>query len=160
MNGETARGETRRYGRSAFQLSAALGLAGVLTYVFFGLASHSLSADEYGEIVILWTAVFLVAATLFRPIEHLLARTLAERHRAGDPTRCAPRGGDHPARVLPAGGGRGARRAKEPIQDNLFSKEPASSGPCSARSSATPAPTSPAASWPDAASSRCMPHCS
>jgi hypothetical protein len=70
MNGGTARGETRRYGRSAFKLSAALGLAGVLTYVFFGLASHSLSSDEYGEIVILWTASFLVAATLFRPIEH------------------------------------------------------------------------------------------
>lgn len=117
--------ETRRYGRSAFQLSAALGLAGVLTYVFFGLASHSLSADEYGEIVILWTAAFLVAATLFRPIEHLLARTLAERHRVGDPESDALRA----AAIIQLGlcllAAVAVFAARKPIEDNLFSKEPA-----------------------------------
>jgi len=124
MNGETTRGETRRYGRSAFQLSAALGLAGVLTYVFFGLASHSLSTDDYGEIVILWTAVFLVSATLFRPIEHLLARTLAERYRAGDRDTDAFR----TAAIIQLGlcvlAAVAVVAAREPIQDNLFNKEP------------------------------------
>lgn len=75
--------ETRRYGRSAAQLTAALGLAGVLTYLFFAFASRGLSKEEYGEIVVLWSAVFLLSATLFRPIEQLLARTLAERDHAG-----------------------------------------------------------------------------
>jgi O-antigen/teichoic acid export membrane protein len=124
MNGEAARGETRRYGRSAFQLSAALGLAGALTYVFFGLASHSLGADEYGEVVILWTAVFLVSATLFRPIEHLLARTLAERHRAGDRDADAFR----TAAIIQLGlcglAALAVILAREPIEDNLFNNEP------------------------------------
>jgi O-antigen/teichoic acid export membrane protein len=124
MNGGTARGETRRYGRSAFKLSAALGLAGVLTYVFFGLASHSLSSDEYGEIVILWTAAFLVAATLFRPIEHLLARTLAERHRAGDPDGDALRAAALIQLSLCLLASLVVVLARQPLEDNLFSKEP------------------------------------
>jgi O-antigen/teichoic acid export membrane protein len=78
-----AAAEARRYGRSAAQLTLALGLAGVLTYVFFALASRGLDKDQYGEIVVLWSAVFLIAATLFRPVEQLLARTLAERAHAG-----------------------------------------------------------------------------
>jgi O-antigen/teichoic acid export membrane protein len=124
MPGEVAHSETRRYGRSAFQLSAALGLAGVLTYVFFGLASHSLGADEYGEIVILWTAVFLIAATLFRPIEHLLARTLAERHGTGDRDADALRAGAIIQLGLCALATVAVLAAKDPIQDNLFSDEP------------------------------------
>lgn len=84
MSADHAANETRRYGRSAAQLTAALGVAGVLTYVFFALASRGLDRDEYGEIVVLWSAVFLLSATLFRPIEQLLARTLAERDHAGE----------------------------------------------------------------------------
>ena len=80
--GDHASAETRRYGRSAAQLTLALGLGGVLTYVFFALSSHTLDRDEYGDIVVLWSVVFLLASTLFRPIEQLLARTLAERDQA------------------------------------------------------------------------------
>ena len=82
MNDDHASEATRNYGRSAFALTAALGLGGVLTYVFFALSSHTLDKDSYGEIVVLWSVVFLLASTLFRPIEQLLARTLAEREQA------------------------------------------------------------------------------
>ncbi|NUQ11249.1 MAG: cation:proton antiporter, partial [Gemmatimonadaceae bacterium] len=67
-------------------LTLALGIGGVLTYVFFILASHSLSDELYGEIVVLWSIVFIVASTLYRPIEQLLARTLAERDHVAAPT--------------------------------------------------------------------------
>src|SRR5690606_41834140 len=50
--------EQRRFGRSAALLSAGVGLAGLLTYGFFSLASHSLSPDEYGEVVLLWSVTF------------------------------------------------------------------------------------------------------
>ena len=80
------RSETGSYGRSAAGLTVALGVGGVLTYVFFILASRSLGEDQYGEIVVLWSVVFIVASTLYRPIEQLLARTLAERDQAGAPT--------------------------------------------------------------------------
>ena len=89
MNDDHASAETRRYGRSAAALTAALGLGGILTYLFFALCSHSLGKDEYGEIVVLWSTVFLLASTLFRPIEQLLARTLAERDQARAETRDA-----------------------------------------------------------------------
>ena len=124
MEADGGRGETRSYGRSAAQLSVALGIAGALTYLFFGLASHALDADEYGEIVVLWTAVFLVAATLFRPIEHLLARTLAERHGAEEPDADAIRA----AAIIQLGLSLLAAvaliAAREPIQESLFSDEP------------------------------------
>ena len=83
MSVERAAADRRSYGRSAGLLTGALGVAGVLTYAFFALASHSLDPADYGDIVILWSVVFLLASTLFRPIEQLLARTLAEREQAG-----------------------------------------------------------------------------
>jgi O-antigen/teichoic acid export membrane protein len=76
--------ETRQYGRSAALLTLALGYAGLLAYAFFAVASHTLDREEYGEIVVLWSVVFVGASTLFRPIEQLLSRTLAERDEVGE----------------------------------------------------------------------------
>ena len=79
MPDRTVVAETKGYGRDAGLLTVALGTAGILTYVYFALASHNLSRDGYGEIVVLWSVVYVAVATLFRPIEQLLARSLAER---------------------------------------------------------------------------------
>ncbi len=84
MSDGSAAAETRSYGRSAGLLTIALGSAGLLAYVFFALASHSLSKEDYGEIVVLWSVVFVAASTLFRPIEQLLSRTLAEHDEVGE----------------------------------------------------------------------------
>ncbi|HSI82007.1 MAG TPA: hypothetical protein VK919_15305 [Solirubrobacterales bacterium] len=73
-----AAGESRSYGRAAGLLSAALAATGLLTYGFFAVASHTLGPEQYGRIVVLWAVVFVLVATLFRPVEQLLARTLAE----------------------------------------------------------------------------------
>jgi O-antigen/teichoic acid export membrane protein len=124
MQPDAAHGETSRYRRSAIKLSAALGLAGALTYLFFGLASHNLDPDQYGEIVVLWTAVFLVAATLFRPIEHLLARTLAERHATHGHDADALRAAAIIQFALCAVAAVVLLVVRDPIQDNLFSDEP------------------------------------
>ncbi|HUT77587.1 MAG TPA: hypothetical protein VM285_07870, partial [Polyangia bacterium] len=83
MSIERAPPAKRSYRRSAGLLTVALGIAGVLTYAFFAIASHSLDAEQYGNIVILWSVVFLLASTLFRPIEQLLTWTLAEREQVG-----------------------------------------------------------------------------
>jgi O-antigen/teichoic acid export membrane protein len=85
-SGETAAAETRSYGRSAGLLTLALGAAGFLIYLFFAVASHNLDKEEYGEIVVLWSIVFVVGATLFRPIEQLLSRSLAEHEQLGEET--------------------------------------------------------------------------
>ena len=83
MSSKRTAAASRSYGRSAGLLTVALGSAGVLTYAYFAIASHSLNAEQYGNIVILWSVVFLLASTLFRPIEQLLTRTLAEREQVG-----------------------------------------------------------------------------
>jgi O-antigen/teichoic acid export membrane protein len=88
-----ATAEAKRFGRSAGMLSVGIGSAGVLTYVYFSLASHNLNRTEYGEVVVLWSAVFVLISVLFRPVEQLLSRTIAERkaHRQpiGQPLRVA-----------------------------------------------------------------------
>jgi O-antigen/teichoic acid export membrane protein len=85
--------EARRFGRSAGTLSLGIGSAGVLTYAYFSLASHNLSRADYGEVVVLWSSVFVLISVLFRPIEQLLSRTIAERQAhdlpIGQPLRVA-----------------------------------------------------------------------
>lgn len=124
MSREHAAYETRRYGRSAAQLTIALGIAGVLTYVFFALASRGLDKDEYGEIVVLWSAVFLISATLFRPIEQLLARTLAERDHAGTGSRDALLAAGKIQAGLCAAAIIVLLALREPILDKMFSDDP------------------------------------
>jgi O-antigen/teichoic acid export membrane protein len=70
---------SRSYGRGAAVLSAGIGVTGLVTYTYFALASHSLADDEYGRITLLWSAVFVVVSVLYRPVEQLLSRTIAER---------------------------------------------------------------------------------
>jgi O-antigen/teichoic acid export membrane protein len=70
---------TRSYGRGAAILSVGISVTGVITYAYFALASHSLSKDDYGRISLLWSAVFIVVSVLYRPVEQLLSRTIADR---------------------------------------------------------------------------------
>ncbi len=69
----------RSYGRGAAVLSVGIGVTGLVTYTYFSLASHSLADDEYGRISLLWSAVFIVVSVLYRPVEQLLSRTIAEQ---------------------------------------------------------------------------------
>lgn len=69
----------RSYGRGAAILSVGIGVTGLVTYTYFSLASHALPDDEYGRISLLWSAVFIVVSVLYRPVEQLLSRTIAER---------------------------------------------------------------------------------
>jgi O-antigen/teichoic acid export membrane protein len=69
---------TADYGRTASFLAIGVGLTGVITYVYFFIASHVLSKPDYGQITVLWSAVFITISTLYRPIEQLLSRHIAE----------------------------------------------------------------------------------
>ena len=87
MRATTPGAETRRFGRHAGLLSAGVAASGLLTYLFFSLAGHNLSAHEYGEITVLWSAVFVTISVAHRPVELLLSRTLAERRANGRESR-------------------------------------------------------------------------
>jgi len=79
-SGERARDgvSSADYGKTASFLAIGVGLTGVITYVYFFIASHVLSKPDYGQITVLWSAVFITISTLYRPIEQLLSRHISE----------------------------------------------------------------------------------
>jgi O-antigen/teichoic acid export membrane protein len=108
------------YGRGAALLSVGIGATGLITYAYFSLASHSLSESDYGGVTLLWAAVFITVSVLYRPVEQLLSRTIADRDARG------LRGGRH-LRVaatiqllLGALFAGAALLLREPIEDELF----------------------------------------
>jgi O-antigen/teichoic acid export membrane protein len=70
--------EARSYGRRASLLSIGVGITGLITYLYFAIASHELSREAYGQVAVLWSAVFIVVSVLQRPVEQLLSRTVSE----------------------------------------------------------------------------------
>jgi O-antigen/teichoic acid export membrane protein len=73
----------RSYGRGAAILSLGIGATGLITFAYFSLASYSLPKEEYGHITLLWSAVFITVSVLYRPVEQLLSRTIADRDARG-----------------------------------------------------------------------------
>jgi O-antigen/teichoic acid export membrane protein len=71
------------YGRGAAILSIGIGATGLITFAYFSLASHSLPEDEYGRITLLWSAMFITVSVLYRPVEQLLSRTIADHDARG-----------------------------------------------------------------------------
>jgi O-antigen/teichoic acid export membrane protein len=74
----------RSYGAGARILSLGLALTGVVTLAFFALASHALNDEVlYGRVSLLWAITFLITSVIYRPIEQLLARSIAESRARG-----------------------------------------------------------------------------
>ena len=73
------------YGKTASFFAIGVGLTGVITYVYFFVASHVLSKPDYGQITVLWSAVFITISTLYRPVEQLLSRHISEHRVMGEP---------------------------------------------------------------------------
>jgi O-antigen/teichoic acid export membrane protein len=71
------------YARGAAILSVGIGATGLITFAYFSLASHALPEDEYGRITLLWSAMFITVSVLYRPVEQLLSRTIADRDARG-----------------------------------------------------------------------------
>jgi O-antigen/teichoic acid export membrane protein len=79
-----AEASSRAYGRGAAILSVGIGTTGLITYAYFSLSSYSLSEADYGGITLLWSAVFITVSVLYRPVEQLLSRTIADRDARGE----------------------------------------------------------------------------
>jgi O-antigen/teichoic acid export membrane protein len=79
MEGSEGRSASAEYGKTASFLAVGVGLTGLITYAYFLIASHVLSKPDYGQITVLWSAVFITISTLYRPVEQLLSRHISER---------------------------------------------------------------------------------
>ncbi|HWI05967.1 MAG TPA: hypothetical protein VNT54_00450, partial [Solirubrobacteraceae bacterium] len=80
------------YGRGARILSVGIATTGLVTFAYFAFAAHALTPVEYKRISLVWSIMFVVASVIYRPIEQLLSRTIADRRARGH-------GGAHGLRV-------------------------------------------------------------
>jgi len=108
------------YGRGAAVLSVGIAATGLTTYAYFALASHSLSEAGYGGITLLWSAVFITVSVLYRPVEQLLSRTIAERDAHGQTGREHLRVAASIQLALGAVFVVAALALRGPLQDDLF----------------------------------------
>ena len=74
---------TAGYARGARVLSIGIATTGVVTFGYFSVASHVLDEVPYKNISLLWSVMFVVISVIYRPIEQLLSRTIAERRARG-----------------------------------------------------------------------------
>ena len=111
---------TRSYGRGAAVLSAGIGTTGLITFAYFSLASYGLSESEYGGITLLWSAVFITVSVLYRPVEQLLSRTIADRDARGVDGREHLRVAATIQLALGAAFAVAALLLRGPLQDGLF----------------------------------------
>jgi O-antigen/teichoic acid export membrane protein len=80
------------YARGARILSIGIASTGLFTFAYFAVASHVLPSSAYGAISLLWSVLFVVISIIYRPVEQLLSRTIADRRARGLT-------GGHPLRV-------------------------------------------------------------
>jgi O-antigen/teichoic acid export membrane protein len=71
------------YGRGARVLSVGIATTGLFTFAYFAVASHVLDEVAAKRIDLLWSVMFIVISVIYRPIEQLLSRTIAERRALG-----------------------------------------------------------------------------
>jgi O-antigen/teichoic acid export membrane protein len=64
-------------------LSIGIATTGVVTFAYFSLASYALTGVEYKRVALLWAVMFVIVSVIYRPIEQLLSRTIAERRARG-----------------------------------------------------------------------------
>ncbi|MDX6729195.1 MAG: hypothetical protein QOK49_4000 [Baekduia sp.] len=114
---------SKSFGSGARLLSIGIAATGLFTFAYFSVARHVLDDDAYGRVSLLWSVLFVTMSVIYRPVEQLLSRTIADRRARGAQ-------GGHPLRVpaliqltfagifLVV-----ALAARGPIQDGLFDGE-------------------------------------
>ncbi len=76
-------GTSASYGSGARILSIGIASTGLLTFAYFSIASHVLPGASAKRIDLLWSVMFVIISVIYRPIEQLLSRTIAERRARG-----------------------------------------------------------------------------
>lgn len=79
----TASKERSGYGAGAKLLGIGIASTGLVTFAYFSVASYALDDVDYKAISLLWSVVFVIVSVIYRPIEQLLSRTIADRRARG-----------------------------------------------------------------------------
>jgi O-antigen/teichoic acid export membrane protein len=75
--------QTRAYGSGARLLSLGIAATGLFTFAYFAISSHVLGEVPTKRIDVLWSVMFVIISVIYRPIEQLLSRTIAQRRALG-----------------------------------------------------------------------------
>jgi O-antigen/teichoic acid export membrane protein len=78
----------RSYASGARMLSIGIASTGVLTLAYFAIAGHLLDrgdhvSPQYSHLDVLWSVMFVIISVIYRPIEQLLSRTIADHQARG-----------------------------------------------------------------------------
>jgi O-antigen/teichoic acid export membrane protein len=74
---------TKTYASGARVLSIGIASTGIFTFAYLATASHVLDKQAYGRVSLCWAVMFVVLSVIYRPIEQLLSRTIADRRARG-----------------------------------------------------------------------------
>lgn len=74
---------SRSYGAGARILTIGIASTGVFTFLYLALASRHLRPTAYGQVSLLWSVMYVILCVIYRPIEQLLSRTIADRRARG-----------------------------------------------------------------------------
>ncbi|MGA9858585.1 MAG: hypothetical protein WBQ18_12030 [Solirubrobacteraceae bacterium] len=64
-------------------LSIGIASTGLFTFAYLATASHVLSGPSYSRVSLCWSIMFVILSVIYRPIEQLLSRTIADRRARG-----------------------------------------------------------------------------
>jgi O-antigen/teichoic acid export membrane protein len=64
-------------------LSIGIASTGIFTFAYLATASHVLDKAAYSRVSLCWAIMFVILSVIYRPIEQLLSRTIADRRARG-----------------------------------------------------------------------------
>ena len=82
-NGAAPDPDQPSYGSGARILSIGIASTGIFTFLYLAVASHVLDPASYSRISLCWAVMFVILSVIYRPVEQLLSRTIADRRARG-----------------------------------------------------------------------------
>jgi O-antigen/teichoic acid export membrane protein len=74
---------TSSYASGAKVLSIGIASTGIFTFAYLATASHVLDQQAYGRVSLCWAVMFVILSVIYRPVEQLLSRMIADRRARG-----------------------------------------------------------------------------
>jgi O-antigen/teichoic acid export membrane protein len=82
-NGGEPQSATRSYASGARVLSIGIASTGIFTFLYLATSSHVLDPASYSRISLCWAIMFVILSVIYRPVEQLLSRMIADRRARG-----------------------------------------------------------------------------
>jgi O-antigen/teichoic acid export membrane protein len=82
-NGRPPAISNKSFAAGARILSIGIASTGIFTFLYLATSSHVLDPASYSRISLCWAVMFVILSVIYRPIEQLLSRMIADRRARG-----------------------------------------------------------------------------